>query len=275
MDERRGDLRIATSRGKVPDPKVESQVDVLREGPRRNLSRVGALLEHLARGEDLRAIRYDDDRAYLVTFKKTDPLFVVDLADAKHSPAGARRAEDPRVFDLHPPRVAQDQPALDGLRRERPRRLRLLRRGAAPALRRDEPHRAEAPPSEKARGPRLESTATTDHHAFNYLPERGLLAIPAHAVRGRSRRRRRVTEVSFAGLSLYRVSYDGLRASAASHPTRSWRAHCGTVVEPDATTDVKRSVFLDDLVYSMATDRLKVQRMAALGVDVADLHLLP
>ena len=55
---------IATSRGKTPDPNVESQVDVLRQGPDGNLSRVGALL-HLAKGEDLRAIRYDDDRAYL------------------------------------------------------------------------------------------------------------------------------------------------------------------------------------------------------------------
>ncbi|MBL0196593.1 MAG: hypothetical protein IPQ09_20675 [Myxococcales bacterium] len=40
-----------------------------------------------------------------------------------------------------------------------------------------------------------------------------------------------------------------------------------------ATSEVKRSVFLDDLVYSMATDRVKVQRLGALGVDVADVSL--
>jgi hypothetical protein len=36
---------------------------------------------------------------------------------------------------------------------------------------------------------------------------------------------------------------------------------------------VKRSVFLDDLVYSIATDRAKVQRLDRLGTDVADLSL--
>ncbi len=38
---------------------------------------------------------------------------------------------------------------------------------------------------------------------------------------------------------------------------------------------MKRSVFLDDLVYSVAMDRVKVQRMSHLGVDVADLSLMP
>jgi len=34
-----------------------------------------------ARGEQLHATRYDGDRLYVVTFRNTDPLFVVDLAD--------------------------------------------------------------------------------------------------------------------------------------------------------------------------------------------------
>jgi len=38
---------------------------------------------------------------------------------------------------------------------------------------------------------------------------------------------------------------------------------------------VKRSIFLDDLVYSVATDRIKVQRLNKLGKDVADLALTP
>jgi hypothetical protein len=38
---------------------------------------------------------------------------------------------------------------------------------------------------------------------------------------------------------------------------------------------VKRSVFLDDLVYSIAGDRLKVQRLNHFGTDVADIALTP
>jgi hypothetical protein len=41
-----------------------------------------------------------------------------------------------------------------------------------------------------------------------------------------------------------------------------------------ASSAVKRSIFLDDLVFSIATDRMKVQRLPKLGEDVADIRLL-
>ena len=59
-----------------------------------------------------------------------------------------------------------------------------------------------------------------------------------------------------------------------SHPRARDARACGTWWSR-ATSEVKRSVFLDDLVYSMATDRVKVQRLGALGVDVADVSLAP
>ncbi len=43
----------------------------------------------------------------------------------------------------------------------------------------------------------------------------------------------------------------------------------------DATSAVKRSVFLDELVYSIAPDRIKVQKLGALGTDLADIALTP
>ncbi|HVJ91000.1 MAG TPA: beta-propeller domain-containing protein, partial [Labilithrix sp.] len=81
MDEWNGYLRIATTRGKVPDPKVSSVVSILAEVDG-SLVRVGAI-ENIAPGEDIRAVRFDDDRGYVVTFKKTDPLFVMDLYDVQ------------------------------------------------------------------------------------------------------------------------------------------------------------------------------------------------
>ena len=44
-----------------------------------NLTVIGKL-EGLAQGENLHSIRFMGDRGYLVTFKKTDPLFVIDLS---------------------------------------------------------------------------------------------------------------------------------------------------------------------------------------------------
>jgi len=45
-----------------------------------NLSVIGEL-ENLAVGENLHSARFIADRCYLVTFKNTDPLFVIDLSD--------------------------------------------------------------------------------------------------------------------------------------------------------------------------------------------------
>jgi len=44
-----------------------------------NLTTVGKL-EGLADGENLHSVRFMGDKVYLVTFKKTDPLFVIDLS---------------------------------------------------------------------------------------------------------------------------------------------------------------------------------------------------
>ena len=70
------------------------------------------------------------------------------------------------------------------------------------------------------------------------------------------------------------VSVEGgfKRLGGVNHGTKG--ANCDTWWS-NATSSVKRSIFLDDLVYSIATDRLKVQRMGAFGIDVADIALMP
>jgi hypothetical protein len=78
MDEYRGNLRIATTTGRVPDPDVHSTVTVLTEQDGR-LVRVG-MVDGIAPTEDIRSVRYDRDVGYVVTFEKTDPLFVLDLS---------------------------------------------------------------------------------------------------------------------------------------------------------------------------------------------------
>ncbi len=53
MDEWYGYLRIATTKGRVPDPKAESVVSILAESANGNLARVGAI-DKIAPGEDIR-----------------------------------------------------------------------------------------------------------------------------------------------------------------------------------------------------------------------------
>lgn len=268
MDERNGHLRIATTRGKVPDPKTESAVSIFKEASSGDLIRVGAI-EHLARGEDLRAIRFDDDRGYLVTFKKTDPLFSLDLADPQN-PRVMGELKIPgfstylhRIDPTHLLSIGFDAndhgdfAYFDGVLLQlfdvsKPTEPRLLHR-------------------EKIGSRGSSSEAATDHLAFNYFPEKGLLALPMSICEGGGDGRNGEA-LTFAGLLVYRVQVDkGFeRLGGVAHAKEGTR--CSTWWS-QATSSVKRSIFLDDLVYSIALDRIKVQKLGAFGIDVADIAL--
>lgn len=82
MDESNGFFRIATTKG-----------DIWRAGENTSKNNMYVLdsdlnisgsLEDVAPGERIYSVRFMGDRAYMVTFKKVDPLFVIDLKDAKN-----------------------------------------------------------------------------------------------------------------------------------------------------------------------------------------------
>jgi hypothetical protein len=76
MDEYQGRFRIATTTGEAwgGTEQAANHLYVLDE----ELKIVGRL-EDLAPGESIFSARFMGNRAYLVTFRKTDPLFVIDL----------------------------------------------------------------------------------------------------------------------------------------------------------------------------------------------------
>lgn len=82
MDEHNGHFRIATTTGQV-----------WAEGARQSANHIFVLdlnldivgtLEDIAPGESIYSARFMGDRAYLVTFRKVDPLFVIDLSDPEN-----------------------------------------------------------------------------------------------------------------------------------------------------------------------------------------------
>jgi hypothetical protein len=268
MDEWYGYLRIATSRGRVPDPKVESVVSVLAQSEEGNLVRVGAV-EHIAPGEDIRAVRFDNDRGYVVTFKKTDPLFSLDLGDPAH-PRVVGELKIPG-FSTYLQRIdpehlisigfeANDHGSFayyDGLLLQ----LFDVRAPAAPKLLFREKIGTRGSGSE----------AATDHLGFNYFAERGVLALPA-TICGGGGDGTNGNQVSFSGLLVYSVDLQrgfarlgGIDHGAHGANCKSWWSRSSSLV--------KRSVILDDLVYSIAEDRVKAQRFAAFGRDAADLDM--
>ena len=81
MSEQDGRLRVATTEGAPweSSEQAASRVAVL-ETDGDALVEVGAV-EGLGRTEQIYAVRFVGDTAYVVTFRQTDPLFVVDLSD--------------------------------------------------------------------------------------------------------------------------------------------------------------------------------------------------
>lgn len=76
MDEYNDYFRIATTTGESWNGNSNNNVYILDQ----DLKQVGTL-ENLAPGERIYSTRFMGDRAYLVTFKNVDPLFVIDLKD--------------------------------------------------------------------------------------------------------------------------------------------------------------------------------------------------
>ncbi|MDN7241890.1 beta-propeller domain-containing protein [Planococcus sp. N028] len=77
MDEFNGYFRVATTEGFVWDEAAPSKnhLYVLDD----KLTQVGSV-EDLAPGERIYSARFIGDKAYMVTFKETDPLFVIDVS---------------------------------------------------------------------------------------------------------------------------------------------------------------------------------------------------
>lgn len=77
MDESDGNFRIATTTGHVSrngDATSKNNLYVLND----TMSQIGKI-EDIAPGERIYSVRFMGDRAYMVTFQKVDPLFVIDL----------------------------------------------------------------------------------------------------------------------------------------------------------------------------------------------------
>jgi len=79
MSDYEGNLRIGTTRGGWWGEGISNQLAVLSEGDGK-LVEVGKLTG-LAPGERIYSMRFDRDRGYMVTFRRTDPLFTLDLRD--------------------------------------------------------------------------------------------------------------------------------------------------------------------------------------------------
>lgn len=96
-DEYNGFFRIATTGFDTQTGQTSNNVYLLDS----NLKQVGAITG-LAKGENIYSVRFIGDTGYVVTFRQTDPLFVLDLKDPKQ-PAVVGKLKIPGFSSyLHP-----------------------------------------------------------------------------------------------------------------------------------------------------------------------------
>src|SRR3989338_2484460 len=99
MDEFEGNFRIATTDGEVwqTGSNSKNNVYILNE----EMDTIGKL-EDLAPGEKIYSARFMGKKAYMVTFKKVDPLFVIDVSEPTN-PKVLGKLKIPGYSDYLPP----------------------------------------------------------------------------------------------------------------------------------------------------------------------------
>jgi hypothetical protein len=275
LDEHEGHLRIATTTGHAPDPKTHSTMSILE---RRDKALVlTGKVDDIAPSEDIRSVRFDGSRGFVVTFKKTDPLYVFDLGDPNA----------PRISgELQIPGFSTYMHMMDA--------AHLLTIGYDAA---DQGTFAwfqgvmlQVFDVSDMNNPRLahkeligtrgsSSEALADHLAFNYYAPKNILALPMTVCEGGNGLSGYGTNMTFSGLMVYDVTATAgfTKRGQVVHPTaetgNGYLADGCSNWWANASSEVKRSVIMDDVVFSISDRRVKANNLANLGTDIAVVSL--
>ncbi len=269
MDEWGGDLRIATTTGHVPDLNVHSTLAVLRQDGA-SLKAVG-MVDRIAPTEDIRSVRFDENRAYMVTFKKTDPLYVFDLT----------MPTLPRILsELKIPGFSTYMHLMD--------ETHLLTIGYDAAdhdtfayftgvlLQIFDVSNPQDPKlvHKHVIGTRGSSSeALTNHLAFNYYAPKNILALPMTVCEGGDTNGGYGSSMTFSGLMVFDTTTANgfsLRGKVA-HPA-SANANCYNWWT-NASSEVQRSIVMDNFVYSVSKTRIKANDLSSLGTNVSEVTI--
>ena len=262
-DESDGYLRIATTidnrgAGNWSDRDANA-LFVLRED--RGVFEFVGSLQNLALDEAIRSVRFMDDRAFLTTFRTTDPLFGLDLSDPSN-PRALGHLTLPGfssymhfIDATHLLTVGQNTPNGAG----GPTQVALFDVSDLTQPRRLDEYTFERFST---------SEAQVDHHAFGYFAVHGLLAIPTI--------RTYVQRVDEDGDG-YRETRKTVREDQLSVLTIDAGAGAAAIAlagEVPHATAVRRSGYIDDYLYSASGDSVKVVRAGDPGVVIAEVSLV-
>ncbi|KAF5090105.1 MAG: beta-propeller domain-containing protein [Methanoculleus horonobensis] len=248
LDEYGENLRVATTvEGWTREGSVQyNNVYVLNPA----METIGTL-EHLAPDERIYAARFVGDRLYLVTFKRVDPLFVIDLSDPKH-PGILGKLKIPGYSDyLHP----YDADHIIGIGKETGENawggvsVEGLKIALFDVSDVNNPREVDTVVIGE---PGTDSEALRDHKAFLFVKEKNLLVIPVSEIKRvenpESKYPGSYGTTTWQGAYVYSVKpADGL--TLLGTVTHAEKGSPYTWDSPDA---VRRSLFMDDTLYTVS-----------------------
>ncbi len=271
MDQHQGFFRIATTTAGNWDQETHSTVSVLKDNQDK-LTTVGQI-DDIAPTEDIRSARFDRDRGYVVTFKKTDPLFVLDLSQP-YAPRIGGELKIPgfstyihRMDETHLLTIGYDTQDEDWFAWFQGIRLQVF----------DVADMSDPRLLHKAiigtRG--STSDAATNHLAFNYFAPLDLLALPMVVCEG-GEGGAYGDVMTFSGLMVYQVTaeqgFDYLGGIPHAPPQENaydlcsnWWTH--------SHSQVKRSVILEDYLFSVTEETINVSHLSDLENPLVTLNL--
>lgn len=273
MDEHKGNFRIATTIEGYIDNKDTStnNVYVLDD----DLEMIGKI-EKIAPGESIYAARFMGDRAYLVTFRHIDPLFVIDLSDPRE-PEILGKLKIPGYSEyLHP----YDENHLIGIGKEVDASIDADKihtehavyytaiQGVKIALFdvSDVEHPVEL--HKEVIGDRgSESIAATNHKAFLFDKEKNMLAIPvivAELPEGAPKNE--MGDFVFQGAYVYGLTLkDGfkLRGKVTHYDDDSVFRKSGQYFSMDQGS-IQRILYIEDVLYTFSNKRLQLNDLDSL-----------
>jgi len=273
MDENGKYFRIATTKNRSWSSFIEDKearksytnLYVLDE----NLDQVGEI-EGLARGEQIYSVRFMQNRAYLVTFKQIDPLFVIDLKNPKN-PKVLGKLKIPGYSNyLHP----YDENTLIGFGKDageskwggvRTKGLKLSLFDVSDV---ENPKEIDTYIMGDAGS---NSIALNDHKAFLFSKEKNLLSIPVSI---RESLDNRWGKLTFSGVAVFDVNKNGFKLKGKIDHSDN-----GGVSEKDYWNSyryydntVKRSLYIGDILYTFSNKYIKMNKLSDLE-EVGELEL--
>ncbi|MCK9299304.1 MAG: beta-propeller domain-containing protein [Methanoculleus sp.] len=218
-------------------------------------------LEHIAPDERIYAARFVGDRLYLVTFKRIDPLFVIDLSDPKH-PGILGELKIPGYSDyLHP----YDANHIIGIGKETSENdwggvsVEGLKIALFDVSDVNNPIEVDTVVIGE---PGTDSEALRDHKAFLFAKEKDLLVIPVSEIKRVENRESEYPgsygTAPWQGAYVYSVTPEegltlkGTVAHAEKGSPYTWDS-------PDA---VRRSLFMDDTLYTVSARSIVMTDLA-------------